>query len=303
MSLPASDSNEPRPASSTPVPPPQEFDLLAFWIQHQRLIIRIVIVALLAVAVWGAFLFMDYRRRASSEESLANAKTAADYGKTAADWPGTAAAGTATVRLAEELRKEGKPAEAAKALREFVEKYPMHPLRVSAAHALAASLETAGKNEEALTAYQQFGAAHGRSAFAPLASIGQARVLVALNRTEEAQKVLESVEQKFPGNPFVYDARTLLEEIKNAAGRKTGGSPRPTPVPAPTPAPAPAINLQGGTPPPATPGAPAPAISLTPAPAPAPAAPAAPHASPVKPATPPSPPPATPATPPAEPPK
>ncbi len=302
MSLPASDPDEPRPASSTPAPPPQEFDLLAFWIQHQRLIMRLVIVALLAVAVWGAFLFMDYRKRVGSEEALAKAKTAADYSKAVADWSGTPAAGTATVRLAEELRKEGKPAEAAKALREFLDKYPVHPLRVSAAHALAASLETAGKNEEALTAYQQFGAAQGRSAFAPLASIGQARVLMTLNKTEEAQKLLESVEQKFPGNPFVYDARTLLEEIKNAAGRKTGGSPRPTPVPAPAPAPAPAINLQGVTPPPAQPGAPAPTISLTPAPAPA-APPTVPPATLVKPATPPSPAPATPATPPADPPK
>ncbi len=272
MSLPASDSNEPRPASSTPAPPPpQEFDLLAFWIQHQRLIIRLVVVALLAVAAWGAYLFMDYRKRAGSEEALANAKTAADFRKTVTDWAGTPAAGTASVRLAEELRKEGKPDEAAKILREFLAQYPVHPLRVGAAHALAASLEAAGKNEEALAAYQQFGAAHGRSAFAPLASIGQARVLIALNKADEAQKLLESVEQKFPGNPFVYDARNLLEEIKNAAGRKTGGSPRPAPAPAPA-APAPAINLQGGAPSPA-PGSPAPTISLTPSPMPVPNAP------------------------------
>ena len=280
MSLPASDSNEPKPATPVAPPPPQEFDLLAFWIMHQRLIIRIIVVALLAVAVWGAFLFMDYRKRVGSEEALSNAKTSADFQKVTADWSGTAAAATATIRLAEELRKEGKPAEAAQALREFLDKYPVHPLRVTAAHALAASLETAGKFDEALTAYQQFGAAHGRSAFAPLASIGQARVLMALNRNEEAQKALESVEQKFPGNPFVYDARTLLDEIKNAAGRKTGGSPRPTPPPAP----APAINLQGATPAPQPPGAPVPSISITPSPAPAtPAAPATPPAAPATP--------------------
>ena len=265
MSPNATGSDEPTPALSTPPPPPQEFDLLAFWIMHQRLIIRLIIIALLAVAVWGAFLFMEYRRRAGSEEALANAKTSAEYRKVTADWPATAAAGTASIRLAEELRKEGKPAEAAGALREFLGKYPVHPLRVSAAHALAASLETAGKLDEALAAYQQFGAAHGRSAFAPLASIGQARVLMALNRNEEAQKELESVEQKFPGNPFEYDARTLLDEIKNAAGRKTGGSPRPTP--APTPAPAPALNLQGGPPIPAVPGAPVPSIRIKPSPA------------------------------------
>ena len=282
MSLPASEPNEPNPALSTPAPhPPQEFDLLAFWILHQRLIIRLLIAALVGVAIWGAWLFMDYRRRAGSEEALANAKNAADYRKVTGDWTGTPAAGTASIRLAEELRKEDKPAEAAQALRDFLDKYPVHPLRVAASHALASSLETAGKNDEALAAYQQFAAAHGRSAFAPLAFIGQARVLLALGKPEEARKVLESIEQKFPGNPLMEEATVLLDEIKNPAARKTGGSPRPTPAPAP--APAPALNLQGATPAPLPPGAPAPSISLTPAPA-APAAPA-----PAAPAIPPSP--------------
>jgi len=285
MSLPASDSNEPKPTPAAPAPP-QEFDLLAFWIQYRRLIIRLIVVALLAVAVWGAFLFMDYRRRANSEEALADAKTSADYRKVAADWSGTPAAGTASIRLAEELRKEGKPAEAAQALREFLGKYPVHPLRVAASQALAISLETAGKSEEALAAYQQFAANHGRSAFAPLAFIGQARILTALGKPEEARKVLESIEQKFPGNPLMENASVMLDEIKNPAARKTGGSPRPTPVPTPSPAPSPSLNLQGTAPSPLPPGVPARAPSISITPAPAPAAPL----TPPMPTTPPTPP-------------
>jgi hypothetical protein len=304
MSQPASDSREPSPASTAPKPP-QEFDLLAFWILHQRLILRLVIVALLVVAAWGAWLFMDYRRDAGSKEALTVAKTAADYRKVTGDWSGTPAAGTAYIRLAEELRKEGKPAEAAQALREFLEKYPVHPLRVGASHALASSLETAGKLDEALAAYQQFASAHGNSHFAPLGPIGQARVLIALGKPEDARKALESVEQKFATNQFAEEARTLLDEIKNAAGRKTGGSPRPTPPPAPAP---PAIPLgispvppsplptvpDGTTPPfpipatplPATPAPPKAAIPAAPAPAtPAPPTPATPTAPPI-PATP-----------------
>ncbi len=265
MSLPASDSNEPKPALSTPAPqPPQEFDLLAFWILHQRLIIRLIIAAVLAVIVWGVWLFMEYRKKAGSEEALAAAKTAVEYRKVTGDWSGTPAAGTAYIRLAEELRKEGKSADAAQALKEFMEKYPVHPLRVPASHALASSLETAGKLDEALGAYQQFAASHGSSAFAPLAYLGQARVLIALGRGEEAAKALESVEQKYPGNPFAEDARILLDEIKNAAGRKTGGSPRPTPPPTPAP---PAIPL-GITPAPTPPAPGLPAGVTTPLPMP-----------------------------------
>ena len=296
MSPATSDSNEPKPA--TPAPhQPQEFDLLAFWIQYRRLIIRLVAVALLAVICWGAWLFMDYRRRAGSQDALANAKNAADLRAVATNWSGTPAAGTAALRLAEELRKEGKAGEAAQALKEFLGKYPVHPLRIPAAHALAASLETAGKLDEALAAYQQFGSAHGRSAFAPLAFIGQARVLMSLKRPEEAQKVLESVEEKYPGNPFVDDAHTLLDEIKNAAGRQTGGTPRPTPPPAPAVPPVP-----NGTPPtpqpPTTPAPPAPNVPAPTAPSPtvpaptAPTPPAPPAAASASPATPPAPAPA-----------
>jgi hypothetical protein len=296
MSPNAPGSDELKPASSTTAPPPQEFDLLAFWIQYRRLIIRLFVVALIGVAVWGAFLFMEYRKRAGSEEALVNAKTTVDFRKVSTDWPGTPAAGTATIRLAEELRKEGKAAEAADALRDFLAKYPVHPLRVGASHALAASLETAGKLDEALAAYQQFGTAHGRSAFAPLAAIGQARVLLAKDKPEEAQKILESVEQKYQGSPFVFEARQLLDEIKNAAGKKTGGSPRPTPPPTPAPSP-----LVPGVPPP-TPGLKIEGSVPTPKPPDAPATPTTPPATPATPATAPATPavpPAAPATPPA----
>lgn len=308
MSPNAPGSHEPTPAPSTSAPPPQEFDLLAFWIQYRRLIIRLFVVALVGVAVWGAVLFMDYRKRAGSEEALTNAKTSAEFRKVTADWSGTAAAGTATIRLAEELRKEGKAAEAAEALRDFLAKYPVHPLRANAALALAASLETAGKLDEALAAYQQFSSSNGRSAFAPFGMIGQARVLIAQNKAADAQKILESVEQKFQGNAFVFEARTLLDEIKNAAGRQTGGSPRPTPAPTP----APALNLPGGTPAPLVPGVPPPTPglkiegtvpALQPPGTPAPATPGTPPATPATPTVPPAAPaaPATPATPPAPP--
>ena len=132
MSQPASNPDEPNPANPavTAAPPvDHEFDLLAFWIQYRKLIIRLVTMVLLAVATWGAYEFMQYRKRAGSEEALATAKSSEDLRKVVGDWEGTPAAGTAYLRLADELRKENKPEEAAKALKEFTEKYPQHPLR------------------------------------------------------------------------------------------------------------------------------------------------------------------------------
>lgn len=243
MSQTVPGSNEPKPATAATPAPPQEFDLLAFWIQNRKLITRLFALALLAVAAWGVMLFLDYRKRAGSEEALSKAQNAEEYRKVITEWAGTPAAGTASIYLADELRAAGKTEEAAKVLRDFLAADKVHPLRVNAALALAISLEIAGKNDEALAAYQEFTTSHSRSAFVPAALVGQARVLTTLNRTEEAQRVLESASQKFPRNPFTNDAFILLDQIKNQDGRKTGGSPRPA-TPAPAPAPAPGLNLQ-----------------------------------------------------------
>lgn len=306
MSQPEPDPIEPAPAGQSPAAPVQaaeEFDLLAFWIQHRKLITRLVTAAFLAVAVWGAYEFVKYRKRVASEEALATAKTADDLRKVTTDWSGTAAGGTAYLRLADELRKEGKPAEAAQALRTFLEKYPAHPLRTAASHALAASHEIAGKLDDALAGYQRLAASGSKGAFAPLGLLGQARVYTAQGKLDDARKALETLEQQFPNSPFFGEANTWLGEIKNPAGTTTGGSPRPAPAPAPAPAPtgpgAPGIP-PGAALPPATPPAPsAPASPVAPpkpAPQPGTPPPATPPAPP-KPATPPAPPAST--TPPA----
>jgi TolA-binding protein len=294
MSQPASNPNEPQqatPAAPAATPPEMEFDLLAFWIQHRTLVIRFLSAALIAIAIWGVYEFMNYRKRAGSEAALATAKTVEDFRNVIANWEGTPAAGTAYLWLAEELHKEGKPADAVQVLQDFSAKYPLHPLRAAGAHAQAVALEIAGKNDEALAAYQKLAATYSKSAFAPLATLGEARIFTAEGKLEEARKSLEAVQQQAQNSPVSYIAMQLLEEIKNPAGRKTGGTPRPAPAPAPSPdsktpppqpappvpapgnapAPIPAPPAPGGTPTPANPPVPAPTGN---APAPAPQAPA-----------------------------
>jgi tetratricopeptide (TPR) repeat protein len=317
MPQPDQDPNEPAKAGTplaAPAPAPEEFDLLVFWIQNRKLIIRLVVAAFLAVAVWGTYEFLRYRKRVSSEAALANAKTSDDFRKVTTDWNGTPAGGTAYLRLADELRKAGKPEEAVQALRTFLEKYPLHPLRTAASHELASSLEIAGKLDEALAGYQRLAAPGSRGAFAPLALLGEARVLTAQGKLDDARKALENLEQQYPNSPFFSEANQWLGEIKNPEGIKTGGSPRPTPPPAPAPAPgaAPAPPQPGpsGIPPAAkNPPAPKPASPPAGAPAappktPPPAAPpentAPPASKPAPPSPePPAPPPATPPVPPS----
>ena len=282
MSQPASDPDEPdqaTPAGAPPPPPVQEFDLLAFWIQHRKLIIRLVVLAFLGVAIWGGYEFMQYRKRVGSEEALAKAESPEDFRKVIAEWGGTPAAAIAHLRLAEELRQQNKPEEAAKAIGYFLQDYPLHPLRTAGFYAQAASLETAGKLDEALAAYKQMASSHGTSAFAPIAFIGQARVLTAQGKLDDARRALETVQQQFPTSPFLDEANVWLDQIKNPAGWKTGGTPRPTPPTPPTP-PKTGIRPTPPTPPVPLTGTPPKGVPQPVPPAPAPPA-NAPPSSPV----------------------
>jgi len=302
MPQPASNPKEPNQATPATPPVDEAFDLQAFWIEHSGLLVRLAIIVLAAAAIWGGYEFMKYRKAAGSQDSLAAAKTSGELRKVISEWSGTPAAGSAHLFLAEKLREEGKADEAAQILKEFIEKYPLHPLRAAGVHAQAVSLEIAGKLDEALGAYQRLGSAHSKSAFAPLALLGQARVLTAQGKLDEARSALESIQQQFQGSPFLYEANEWLDEIKNPAGRKTGGSPRPTPAPAPVPAagpkpvppqPIPPGNSSAPAPKPAPPqpAPPPPAPpGNAPSPAPAPVPPPIPPSSSAPGGTPPTPP-------------
>ncbi len=288
MSETTSGSDKPQPLKATvtptaPPPPPQEFDLLAFWIQNRKLIIRCVNLAILGGILWTAYMYMETRKEKGSQTALATAKTVDELRKVTTEWAGTAAAATAQFRVADELRKEKKYDEAVKEYRDFATKNPTHPLVAGSIASLGQTLEIAGKSDEALTAYQRIQTSYPNSGHFAIALIGIARIQAAQGKTDEAIKTLDTIIQRSsatgPGG-FASEAMQMQAALKNPNARKTGGTPRPAP-PAPPEVPAP------------TPGAPnTPPAAITPAPAapvvtPAPAVPAPPAApAPVEPAKP-----------------
>ena len=278
-----SESDKTQPTKLQPVeppPPPPEFDLLAFWIQYRKVIVRSFYAVLVGLALWTVYLYAESRKKEGSEGALASAKTADELRKVTAEWTGTPASATAQFRLADELRKEGKFDEAVKAYTEFAQKNPAHPLLVGSIAALALTQETAGKKDEALATYQRIQSSYPKSGHAPLALIGIARIQAEQGKIDEATKTLDTLLQSGSSFGFMSEAQRLQAALKNPNARKTGGTPRPEPPPAPVTTPG-APN----TPPAAAKPAPAAPAPATPAPAtPAPAAPAPAAPAPATPA-------------------
>lgn len=226
MSESEPESKEQKPATA-PVEA-QEFDMLAFWIQYRKTIIRSLVLILVGVAVYFGYEISKHRKLADSAQAFASAKSADDLRKVTVDWAGTPAAGSALLRLGDELRRDGKYDESVKALQEFGEKYPQHALLDRALISIGITQEFAGKADDAFATYQRVVSTYPTSSAAADAKIRQARILKVKGKTEEAQRILDVFEQEQKHSPFYRkEARALVAEIKNPDGRVNGGNPRP----------------------------------------------------------------------------
>ena len=179
----------------------------------------------------GGYRLYSERRDDAAANSLTSAKTAADFQKVIAQYPGTPAGGAAYLFLAEEQRKEKKFNEANTTLQSFVEKYPKHQLKGTARMAMAANLESLGKTDEALAAYQRLAADDPQGFTAPVALISEVRLLKEKNQNEEAQRVCETILTKYRESLVAGEATRQLRLLK----------PPVETIPAPTPAPTAAV--------------------------------------------------------------
>ncbi|MEY2488668.1 MAG: hypothetical protein QOC70_610, partial [Verrucomicrobiota bacterium] len=135
----------------------------------------------------------------------------------------------------------------------FVEKYPTHELKGSARMAMAANLESLGKRDEALAAYQRLAADDPQGFSAPVALISEVHILKEKNQLEEARRVCETILTKYRDSLLANEATRQLRLIKPAAPPE----PVADKVPAPT-ANVPSLLLR----PPDAPAASSPAAAL-----------------------------------------
>jgi predicted negative regulator of RcsB-dependent stress response len=202
-----------------------------FWDRHSKKVLAVLVLTLLAIAAWGGYRFYSERRATTAANLLTTAKTATEYQKVIAQYPGTPAGGSAYLLLAEEQRKEKKFTEANATLQSFVEKYPAHELKGTARLAMAANLESLGKGDEALAAYQRLAADDPQGFSAPVAMLSQLHILKEKNQIEEARRVCETILTKYRESLVASEATRQLRLLKPPASTDTASAAIPTPGP------------------------------------------------------------------------
>ncbi len=213
-----------------PTAPPSSYDAAletrVFWERFKTEIIAALIIVVLAIIGFGAYRFYSDRRAATASALLANAKSADAYQRVIADYPNTPAAADAYLLLAEARRKEKKFTEANTTLQVFIDKNPNHELVSTAKMAMAANLEAMGKNDEALSMYQQIASTYPNSFNAPLALLSQVYLLKSKNQTEGARRVCETILTRYRESFWAGEAAQELRLLKPSASSE----PAPTSI-------------------------------------------------------------------------
>ncbi len=242
-------------SSSDPV-----LETQVFWERYKNVVFAVLILALLTVAAWGGYRFYSLRRAETAATLLATAKTPADFQKVIAQYETTPAGASAYLFLAEEQRKEKKFSEANTTLQSFVDKYPTQQLKGTARMAMAANLESLGKRDEALAAYQSLATDDPQGFTAPIALLAQVHIFKEKNQIAEARRVCETIMTQYRESLVANEAQRQLRLLK-------GNEPEPLAQPAQlspsisgTPMPAASAAPPAATPPAAVPGAPPAAV-------------------------------------------
>ena len=187
----------------------EEFDMLAFWIQHKSKVVLFIGFLVVGLLVFAIFQYTQYKGRESAARDFANAKTVEDWRRVAASHPSSPVAGNALLLVADKLREEKKFDESTAVLKDIVAKYPDHPLISGAWMSLAVNLEAQEKVDEALADYQKVVASYPTSFSAPSALIAQARIYKGKGKTDEAKRAYEAVIAQYPDNIM---ARVAMQE-------------------------------------------------------------------------------------------
>jgi TolA-binding protein len=209
-----------------------------FWLRFQKEIAAALVIVILAIVGFAGYRLYTSRRSSTAAELLGNAKTPHDYQEVIERYAGTPAGASAYLLLAETQRDEKKFAQANSTLQMFVDKNPEHDFVPTARLAMAANLESMGKNDEALSIYQEVAAKYANTYSGPLALISQVTLLKAKNRIDDARRVCEEILTKYrvPGQQVEGARDDRMETVWAGEAMRQLRSLKPPEQPKPGPA-------------------------------------------------------------------
>jgi predicted negative regulator of RcsB-dependent stress response len=221
-----------------------------FWYKFRAEILGAIVLLVVGLVGFAGYQFYSVRREATAAASLASAKDAQGYQQVIANYGSTPAGATAHLLLAQAQRKDGKFTESNATLQTFIEKNPKHELVATARRAIATNLESMGKIDEALAAYQRVVADHPKSFEAPLALISEVTIFKNKHQDDAARRACETILTQYRDSLWANEAMQELRSLKSSAppapvsgagAQKPGNVPtmlaRPPAAPAPSSAP------------------------------------------------------------------
>ena len=203
--------------TATPSSRDAALETRVFWERFKTEIIAVLIIAVLAILGFAGYRFYSDRRAAAASALLARAKSAEAYQEVIVNYPNTPASADACLLLAEAQRNQRKFTEATATLQVFINKNPNHEFVSTAKMAMAANLESMGKNDEALSIYQQIASIYPNNFNAPLALLSQVYLLKSKNRIEEARRVCETILTRYQESFWAGEAAQELRLFKPTA--------------------------------------------------------------------------------------
>ena len=238
-----------------PSHPISAFDPEIIWELHKKKIIVAAIVVLLVLIGGGGYLAYQAFENQKAAGAYAGADSVEAWRSVISRYPGSVAAGNSYLRIAAQLRSEGKYSDSDNAYDTFVHQFPKHALLVSGYLGLAGNAELEKDTTKALNYYKQIVDQHGTSYEAPMALYNQGRLTeeaatpanqqkdATPNNLQQAQALFESVVTRYPTSIAAQlaesEAKSIAEKLAQAAPAANASPAQPaTPAASISPAPA-----------------------------------------------------------------
>lgn len=182
--------------NETPLASPPLFDL--FWEQHRQKIVLVSAALLFIGIAIGGLLLISRSHRIASENLFSQSSDMVGWEKVVSSYPRSGAAANAMLLIAAAQREAHDLAASNKTYTQFLEKFPHHPLAITAMIGHALNADTAGDSRQALDQLQQASVAYPKSYGAPFALWMRARILARTGQSEEAKKTVQMISTQYP---------------------------------------------------------------------------------------------------------